>query len=136
MEQLRSRRVHIDTGVAVRPPPTHRFVRGPLPVAWFARAIACRGSAGTVGLVIWYCSGLERSRRVRLAPARVRELGLSPDAARRGLLALERGGLVTCERRRGKAPLVTIVSDDDSDPMLRSRLPAQPSSTRAERKGR
>ena len=62
-----------------------------------------------MGLVLWYCRGLSRSNHVRLTPARVRELGLSPDAARRGLGKLENAGLIRVERQQGRAPYVTIL---------------------------
>ena len=111
MREVRSRRITLEAEQARHP---LHFIRGPLPVSWLAAAVRAGGSAPAVGLVLWYCRGLQRGApRVRLAPARVRELGLSDDAARRGLGALEHAGLVIVERARGKAPFVTIVDREE-----------------------
>ena len=66
------------------------------------------GTALKAGLALWYLAGLEKGRTVKPTWATWERLGLSPDAGRHGLAALERAGLVTVDRHRGRCPVVTI----------------------------
>ena len=53
---------------------------------------------------------MKKSATVSLTHARLREMGVDRSAARRGLVQLERLGLVSVLRRNGAAPRVTIVT--------------------------
>ena len=68
-----------------------------------------RGRALHVALALWYLAGLENRNTVKPTWAVWRRFGVSPDASRRGLAALEAAGLVAVERHRGRCPLVTIL---------------------------
>jgi hypothetical protein len=52
---------------------------------------------------------MKRSRTVKLTREARERFNLSPDAARRGLSALELAGLVSVERHPGRRALVTIL---------------------------
>jgi len=98
------------TRVVARHEPGNRFLKGPIPMAWLSCAIALPGKAVHVGLVLWFHSGLARSNRVSVSMSSFTRYGVSRYAAARGLAALERAGLVTCERAPGRKARVEILS--------------------------
>jgi hypothetical protein len=97
-----------------RPAPAKRrspqkYLRGPVHLEWLRRAgLLSRGTLLT-GLALWHLRGLRKSATVRLPPSLLEQLGVSRWTASRALVALERAGLVSTERRRGRAPLVTLL---------------------------
>jgi hypothetical protein len=73
-------------------------------------AAGCPGKALAVALAVWYRAGRKKCARVKLSLATLdKQMGIKRDAARRGLAALERAGLVTVERRVGARPQVTLL---------------------------
>jgi hypothetical protein len=92
-------------------PPRHRpgewFLRGPIPWPWLETAARLPGKALAVALCLWRASGRQRRRTVKLCLERV-GLGVSKQAARRALRALEAAGLVSLERRPGRSLEVTV----------------------------
>jgi hypothetical protein len=99
--------------------PRHRpqewFLKGPIPGDWLQRAAALPGRALHVGLAVWHLAALERSDTGRLTSKQLARFGVKPDAARRGLTALERAGLVTVVRHPGRCPIVSIVKHSETD---------------------
>ena len=93
-------------------PPRHRvgewFLKGPIPGAWLTRAAGLSFRALRVGLALWYLAGVRTSRVVRPTRDTWQRFGLSSDAGRRGLAALEGAGLVAVDRRPGRCSEVTI----------------------------
>ena len=102
--------VQVKHGGAPRHRPGERFLKGPISWAWLAAAGSSRGRALQVALVLWLEAGMKKSATVSLTHARLREMGVDRSAARRGLVQLERLGLVSVLRRNGAAPRVTIVT--------------------------
>ena len=107
-------------------PPRHRpgewFFKGPIPGEWLRIAMAQSIAATRVGIVIWYLAGCLKSRYVKVTWAALKKFGLSPDVGRRGVVSLERAGLVTVERHEGRCPVVTIMdvpAGDDHGNALR-----------------
>ena len=94
-------------------PPRHRtgewFLKGPIPGPWLHRAAVLPGRALHVALAVWYLAGIEKRGHVKITWRVLDRFGVSPDAGRRGLLALERAGLVSVDRHRGRCPVVTIL---------------------------
>jgi hypothetical protein len=94
-------------------PPRHRgdawFIKGPLPGWWMERAAELPGASLHVALALWYLAGVGRTRKVKPTWTVWRRFGTSPDAARRGLAALERARLISVERGPGRCPLVTML---------------------------
>jgi hypothetical protein len=96
-----------------RPPrhaPGEPFLKGPIPWGWLTTAAALPGQALAVGLVAWFRAGCENRRTVTVTLARLTRMGMSESTARRGLRALEGAGLVTTERRPGRAARVTLLT--------------------------
>lgn len=86
-----------------------RFIAGPIPVDWMARALRLKASAGKVGVVLFFQRGLCGRDEFRIEPARFRELDIDKSTRRRGLLALEEVGLIAVQREPGRSPVVTIL---------------------------
>jgi len=61
-----------------------------------------------VALAIWDLSSLTKSRTVALAARHRDVFGVKRHSANRALRELEQAGLVTVERKIGRAPRVTI----------------------------
>ena len=93
-------------------PPQHivgeRFLRGPIPLAWLTNAGTIDGKALHVGLYCWYLAGLTGSLQFKLPTGKLRALGVSRQAAYRGLAALAAKKLATVESKPGSCPIVTI----------------------------
>ena len=94
-----------------RPPATEPFLRGPVPLAWLARAQAAGVSALAVGLALWFVRGVSGKR----APVKVdssvrRRFELSRDQTGYGLRALEAAGLARYVKKgRGRCAVAEIV---------------------------
>jgi hypothetical protein len=80
---------------------------------WLAKAGQLPGRALFVALVLWHLAGLQRTRVVAWQPGRAAALGLRRHAVYRGVRALELAGLITVERRLGRAPRITIENAQD-----------------------
>lgn len=92
-----------------------RFVKGPIPVPWMARAFRLRtASAWKVALGLFYQRGLAGGDTFKLEPARFLELGIDETARRRGLKALAREGLIHLQGSPGACPVVTLIFDAEA----------------------
>jgi DNA-binding MarR family transcriptional regulator len=60
-------------------------------------------------MALFLLRGLKRSSEVVLGSQHLRELGVRRHAAYRALSRLEAAGLVRVQRKRGRAPRVTLV---------------------------
>lgn len=87
-----------------------RFVRGPIPCDWLHRALACGGKSGNLALALWWLAGMQRCNPIRLTRQVAIDFNISPRCARRLLASFERAGLVQVERKRGRGPLVALLS--------------------------
>ena len=116
-------------------PPRHKagewFLKGPIPGDWLVRVFALpartSGRALRVGLALWYLAGVKKRRAVKPTWDTWQRFGLSPDAGRRGLVALERAGLVAVDRHPGRCPVVTIrnLRRENHDERIACELPRQ-----------
>jgi hypothetical protein len=86
-----------------------RFLRGPVPLDWLQRAALLPGRAVHLGLALWFLDGFQQTGTVKVEPGVVRGFGLDRHASYRALRALEKAGLVSVERRKGAAPVVTLL---------------------------
>jgi hypothetical protein len=87
-----------------------KFLKGPIPWKWIARAAELPGAALAVGLCIWRLVGATRRSSVKLSNKECELLGVSRYAKSRALRSLELAGLVSVEHRRGRFPRVEIVA--------------------------
>ncbi len=86
-----------------------RFLRGPIPIIWLARAGELPGAAAMVGLAIWFSSGCQKRRHgLVICNKLLAQFRVSRTAGYRGLRALEQADLITVERHRGRCPRVAI----------------------------
>jgi hypothetical protein len=83
------------------------FLRGPVPMRWFAKAMALPGMALGVAVMIWFRVGLTGSKSVAINLSR---LGFDRTSAARGLASLEAAKLVHVARGRGKKAIVTVLT--------------------------
>jgi len=63
------------------------------------------GQALAVTLAIWFRRGIERKDTFPLYPSALRRFGVSRWSGYRALAALEKRGLVSVNRKQGRAPL-------------------------------
>lgn len=112
VDRLRVARGSIRRGHAR--PPRHksgdRFLKGPIPLSWLEAAARLPGKSLHAGVAIWYAAGLTRSASVPLSNVAGVSFGLDRNAKYRALDWLEGAGLVTVERKLGRAPVVTILN--------------------------
>ena len=86
-----------------------RFLKGPVALEWLRTAGKLPGKALHVGVVIWYLSGLQSSRRLVLSQKEMLQFGVDRYARHRALRLLEAAGLVGVERAAGRLPVGTII---------------------------
>src|SRR4051794_19139255 len=84
-----------------------RYLKGPVPWRWLARAMALRGKALAIGLMLWQLRGMARRDTVLFCLTRAEAEGIPTTTARRAIRALEGAGLVAVERRPGRGLVVT-----------------------------
>jgi len=89
--------------------PREKFLKGPIPLNWLAKAAQLPGKACQISVVLWFLAGLNKNQTVALSNKWLREFGVSRYAQYRGLKALEEANLVTVNRHVGRNPTVTIL---------------------------
>ena len=101
-----------------RRPPRHKqgekFLMGPIPLTWLAKAAAIPGKALTLGIALWFEAGCENSATIKASGGLFAKLYVGRNASYRGLRKLEKAGLVEVERHQGRNPVVTIIQADKS----------------------
>jgi len=112
LEQFRATGANTPRPTKRQRPPRHRagewFLKGPIPGGWLTRAAGLSFRALRAGLALWYLAGVGGTRVVKPTRDTWDRFGLSPDAGRRGLAALEGAGLVAVDRHPGRGHVVTI----------------------------
>ncbi|MGA2917948.1 hypothetical protein [Methanoregula sp.] len=88
-----------------------KFLCGPVPLVWLTMAAKLSGKALHLGVALWYLAGLTKSFTIKVTRSTLDQFGISRWSVSRNLHLLELAGLVTVERRGGKAPLITIVEE-------------------------
>ncbi len=84
------------------------FIKGPIDVAWMAKARTLGVSALWVGLSLWHLKGLRHSDSFIVSNRMMKKFGVEPDAKTRALRRLENAGLIAVERRVKRNPKITI----------------------------
>jgi len=85
-----------------------KFLRGPIPLEWLKRAALLTGKALQISLCIWFLTGVNRNKTVKISYKLLQDFGVSRSSSYRGLKALENAGLIAVERQPGCSPLVTL----------------------------
>ena len=102
----------VETGIKVHRPASRtsceRFVHAP--VAWVARAQACKGfMAVPVALVVWYRHSVTREKSFTVSNTAAAAFGLDRKQKAAGLRSLAEAGLISVENASGQSPVVTLV---------------------------
>lgn len=92
-----------------RPRSREQFLKGPIPLDWLAAAARLPGKSLQVAVAVWFLAGLHRSSVVPLSNKISHRFGLDRNSKYRGLAWLETKGLISVERKIGRAPIVTIL---------------------------
>lgn len=92
-----------------------KFIKGPLCLLWFSRAIGVSYGAGCLGLVLWFLVGMNKdgSLTVSLPNRIVEATGITKDTKRRALQGLEKAGLIKVSGKSGASPIVTIIAQEE-----------------------
>jgi len=94
---------------------SRRFIMGPIPLPWLAKAFTLTPSAIKCALALFYQRGLSGSDSFKIEPARFRELGIDDTARRRGLRELVDRGLVRLDRTQCKSPVAHLIQATTKD---------------------
>jgi hypothetical protein len=94
--------------VIPRRKPGDKFLKGPVPLNWLARAGQLPGKSLHVGIALWFLAGMRKTTTVALSNGVLEMLGVDRHAKYRALKHLEQAGLIVCKREIGRSPEVTI----------------------------
>jgi hypothetical protein len=86
-----------------------QFVKGPIPLRWLERAASLPGKAFTVGIVLWFKSGIEGGGPFTVSNNLFSRFGIGRKAAARAYSALADQGLIHIDRGPGRLPRVGIL---------------------------
>jgi hypothetical protein len=92
-----------------RPKAGEKFLRGPIPLNWLSTAARLPGKSLHVAIAIWLAASLAKSATVPLSNLAAAPFGLDRNAKYRALQWLEGAGLISVERKLGRAPIVTVL---------------------------
>ncbi len=97
--------------------PQSWFLKGPIPGDWLGIASGLPGRSIHVGLVIWFKHGLTKKNQIQISRKDRERFNIPDDAFRRGLISLEKSGLIRVERRLGRPSIISIIhtSTDRAD---------------------
>jgi len=98
---------------------TPKFIKGPIPFDWMARAHSLPGKAGPVGLGIWFLAGVKGKRTIKLNSEIETLAGCKRKAVATALDQLEQAGLINVTRHKGARPTVEIL---DFNPALVAKM--------------
>jgi hypothetical protein len=99
---------------SLRHKPGQKFLKGPIPLPWLSVAARAAGKTLHVALALWFYAGLRTTTQVNFPKGWLElEFGMDRHTAYRGLAALEKAGLVSVARHRGRASLVTLLEVSD-----------------------
>lgn len=86
-----------------------KFLKGPIPWDWVAKAAFVPGKAMQVAVALWFLAGMKKKPTVILSSAVLSDLGVKRNAAYRALAGLEEAGLVSVIRHQGRSSIVTLM---------------------------
>lgn len=93
-------------------PPRHKtgekFLKGPIPLNWLARASQLQGKSLQVGLSLWFLAGLTNSKTVKLSQSTLCDFGVNRHCKYRALRWLEDARLISVKVGNGQSPIVTL----------------------------
>ena len=91
------------------------FVSGPIPLWWIQKAAILPGKSLAVGMIVFFYCGLWRSTKAKVGVTNIaKKLGISWPTAYRGLVSLERAGLIEVSKQPGCKSQIKLVMKNDS----------------------
>lgn len=116
MERIPERRIKTETEKQQKKVESfERYIRGNLPLEWFLACQRISYAATATGLLLWYLSGVKKSKTVKVSQTHLDKFFTSKSTFKRTISQLEKAGLVSVEREPGKAMLVTIQGVKDGN---------------------
>jgi hypothetical protein len=90
-----------------------RFLAGPIPWNWWAKAAQLPGKPLHVASAIWFLAFMKKTETFQLQGSVLRDLGVSRKSAYRVLKAMEEAGLISCNRGPGRRPIITVLDQSE-----------------------
>ena len=88
---------------------TPKFIKGPIPFDWAAKAHSLPGKAGPVGLGMWFLKGVKGTSTFKLNSEIETLAGCKRKAVATAVDQLEQAGLINVTRHKGARPTVEIL---------------------------
>ncbi|MDZ4778745.1 MAG: hypothetical protein SGJ19_00665 [Planctomycetia bacterium] len=85
------------------------FIWGPIPGAYVARAASLPGKSLHLWLALWFEHKRRKGQPIRMTRDLLARFHVSPDSANRALSQLERAGLVSVNRARGRLATIQML---------------------------
>ena len=89
--------------------PTVKFIRAPLPYTWITSAAKLAGKSLHAAMAIRYLDGFDQSGTVKLTHRILKDFGISVKASYDVLTRMEKAGLISVKRHKGRSPIITII---------------------------
>ena len=87
-----------------------KFIKGPISLKWISKAARLPGKALHVALVLKFLEGVTRKQKIPLSNRILKIFGVDRYAKARSLKELEKANLIVVTRKRGRSPIVKILS--------------------------
>jgi DNA-binding transcriptional ArsR family regulator len=84
------------------------FIKGPIPLSWINAAKDGSQATMCVALALLFARGI-RGNHFKFTPNFHKPFSLPRQSLYRGLKRLEAKGLISCVRKRGSSPVITIL---------------------------
>jgi hypothetical protein len=108
MEKLTLRKFRQEVSYASKHGGGVKFIQGPLPFDWLAKACLLGGKCASLAFVLWYAHGLGDDPVV-LTRRLWGQFGMTRHSAYYALNLMEEAGLIHVERHPGRSPRVTLL---------------------------
>jgi len=86
-----------------------------LPLDFIQKAVKCSASALKVALHVQYLMNTKESNTFTLESSSRKYFGLSKSTSWRGMMALQKAGLIIADRKHGRLPIITVVERTKND---------------------
>ena len=109
LEEIHRNAIPTVRGEEIRKSSTNQFIKGPIPYKWLTEASRLSSTVLRVGLILWFLSGLTKSRTVKLSNRYLKDFGVHRVSKYGALKKLQDAGLITYEGKKGSSPIVTVI---------------------------
>jgi len=88
------------------------FLKGPIKMAWLYKAMGVKGCAFQVAIELWFLSGLKKTYILKFSTNQLQKANLSRFSVLRGINNLEKAGLISTKRFKGKKMIIEILKNE------------------------